>query len=75
MRFSENDAVRVTAAVSGTDSYTGDAESVPAGHVGTIVVATEGVHSYEVDFTIEDTDGDAHTAVLSIDESVLEPLR
>jgi hypothetical protein len=63
--------VRVTTAVSGIDPYTGEPERVEAGHIGAVV--TVGAASCEVDFTIEDPDGDAHTAVLIVDESLLAP--
>jgi hypothetical protein len=73
MRFNEQEPVRLRVPVRGEDVYTGETEDVPAGHIGAVVVATEGVSVYQVDFTIEDPDGDAHTAVLVVDESLLAP--
>ena len=73
MPFNEQDPVRVKVPIKGSCVYTGRPASVPAGYGGTVVLATEGVSVYEVDFTVDAPGGGRRTAVLQIEESLLEP--
>ncbi len=71
MLFDELDVVRVTQAQSGSDPYTGQPVSVPAGQQGTVVVA--GGDACDVEFFLRTASGSPHNAILIVDNTLLEP--
>ena len=70
--YHENDAVRVTRALTGSDPYTGESVSVPDGAVGTVIVGAPGYSEFDVEFILSGGAGE-HSSVLIVQAGDLEP--
>lgn len=74
MLFNEEDPVRVIHPVSGNELFSDGTLSVPAGALGTVVLASPAVpDAYGVEFVIPLSGGRARCATISISADNLRP--
>lgn len=71
--FAENDYVRTKRDLSGKNPYTGEENAVPAGTGGLVIVGRPGEPTYDVEFTIWESETEWRTAILIIAAEDLEP--
>jgi hypothetical protein len=65
--FNEQDTVRINAAVSGINPFSGQMNTAPQGSGGTVIVAHVGNDVYLVEFLLG-----GKTVILGVDEANLE---